>query len=142
MRAVADTNVLLRGLIKPTGPSGLVLRRLRTREWTILHTRPLLAEVGDVLSRPRIATKYGLTPRETRALLRLVVLRGEAIVPSRQIQACRDPKDDKFLEAAWSGRADAIVSVDEDLLVLHPFEGIPIIGPAVFLTLLDSSPCD
>ena len=42
---------------------------------------------------------------------------------------CRDPKDDKFLELALNGKATHIVSGDEDLLVLHPFRGIPILTP-------------
>ncbi len=49
------------------------------------------------------------------------------------IKACRDPKDDKFLELAKSAFADCIVSKDEDLLVLHPFEGIPILNVSAFL---------
>ena len=42
-----------------------------------------------------------------------------------QVQACRDPDGDKFLELALSG--------DDDLQVLHPFRGIPILSPAAFL---------
>jgi predicted nucleic acid-binding protein len=49
-----------------------------------------------------------------------------------QIAACRDPKDDKFLELAVNGRAEVIVSGDADLLVLDRFHGIPIITPAAF----------
>jgi uncharacterized protein len=36
----------------------------------------------------------------------------------QKIQACRDPKDDKFLELAVNGDADCIVSEDVDLLSL------------------------
>ncbi len=46
---------------------------------------------------------------------------------------CRDPDDDKFLELALSGDADVIVSGDDDLLVLHPFRGIPILSCDAFL---------
>lgn len=49
------------------------------------------------------------------------------------IRACRDPKDDKFLELAIDGRADAIVTGDQDLLVLHPFRGIAVLTPAEYL---------
>jgi predicted nucleic acid-binding protein len=42
-------------------------------------------------------------------------------------------KDNKFLELALSGQADCIVSGDHDLLVLHPFRGIPIVTPRGFL---------
>ena len=47
--------------------------------------------------------------------------------------ACRDPKDDKFLELAVNGRADVILTGDNDLLVLDPFRGISIIAPAAFV---------
>jgi uncharacterized protein len=50
-----------------------------------------------------------------------------------RIKLCRDAKDDKYLELALSGKADCIISNDEDLLVLNPFENIPIITPKEFL---------
>jgi predicted nucleic acid-binding protein len=59
-----------------------------------------------------------------------VAIRVEII---REINACRDPKDDKFLTAAVNGHADALVTGDEDLLQLHPFLGIPILTPKRFL---------
>jgi predicted nucleic acid-binding protein len=52
------------------------------------------------------------------------------------VVACRDPKDDKFLAAALAGPAGCIVSGDEDLLVLSPFEGIPVLRPAEFVARL------
>ena len=35
-----------------------------------------------------------------------------------------------------AGQVDAIVSGDADLLVLNPFEGIPVLRPAEFLVLI------
>jgi predicted nucleic acid-binding protein len=49
------------------------------------------------------------------------------------VRACRDPRDDKFLEVAVHGRADAIVTGDRDLLDLNPFRGIAILTPAEYL---------
>ena len=49
------------------------------------------------------------------------------------IRACRDPRDDKFLEVAVHGRAELIVTGDADLLALHPFQGIAILTPAQYL---------
>jgi hypothetical protein len=48
--------------------------------------------------------------------------------------SCRDPKDNVFLALAHVGAADLIVSSDHDLLVMHPWRGIPILTPAEFLT--------
>jgi predicted nucleic acid-binding protein len=36
------------------------------------------------------------------------------------------------------GIADVIVSGDEDLLVLHPFAGLPVASPGAFLNMLDA----
>ncbi|MDQ3756218.1 MAG: putative toxin-antitoxin system toxin component, PIN family, partial [Acidobacteriota bacterium] len=47
-------------------------------------------------------------------------------------------KDNKFLELAVSGKADWIVSGDDDLLVLNPFRGIPIFTPREFLSAVSS----
>ena len=51
----------------------------------------------------------------------------------RSVQACRDPADDKFLDVAVNGGARAIVTGDNDLLTLHPFENVMIITPADYL---------
>jgi uncharacterized protein len=48
-------------------------------------------------------------------------------------QPCRDPQDDKFLALARHCKADIIVSSDSDLLVLNPWQGVPILTPAQFL---------
>jgi predicted nucleic acid-binding protein len=49
------------------------------------------------------------------------------------VHACRDARDDKFLELAVNGRAAYIISGDADLLVLHPFRDIAIMTAAEFL---------
>jgi putative PIN family toxin of toxin-antitoxin system len=44
----------------------------------------------------------------------------------QQVRACRNSKDDQFLEAAVNGRADVIIKGDRDLLALHRFRGVAI----------------
>jgi len=138
MRAVVDTNILVRALIMPQGTVGPVLLRLRRSEYTLLYAQPLLEELIDVLNRPRIRNKYSLTEDDIQTVVSLILLRGEAVAPEQRITACRDPRDDKFLEVAVTGKADIIVSGDQDLLVLNPFAGIPILPPAGFLQMLDA----
>ena len=139
MRAIADTTILVRALIKPQGTVGPVLRRLRDGAYRLLYSESLLAELVDVLHRPRIRNKYGITPDDVATVLNLIDLRGELVIPQRCITVCRDPKDNQVLEASIAGRADVIVSGDEDLLVLHPFESIPIVVPADFLAMLNQN---
>ena len=139
MRAVVGTNILVRAVIKPQGSVGPVLQRLRRREYTLLLGRATLDELVDVLHRPRLRVKYGLRASALRAVLRLVVLRSELVHADVPIAVCRDPKDDKFLEVALAGQADVIVSGDEDLLILDPYAGIPIVSPRRFLAMLDTA---
>jgi putative PIN family toxin of toxin-antitoxin system len=62
------------------------------------------------------------------------MLAAAELVPiTERIAACRDPRDDKFLELAVNGHAALIVSGDADLLALNPFREIPIVTPAAFV---------
>ena len=45
-----------------------------------------------------------------------------------QATQCRDPKDNKFLDAALAARADVIVCSDNDLLVLHPYGTVDVLS--------------
>ncbi len=49
------------------------------------------------------------------------------------VPACRDSKDNLFLALVVACDADVLVSSDADLLVLHPWRGVPIFSPADFL---------
>ena len=51
------------------------------------------------------------------------------------INICRDPKDNKFPELAVASNASCIITGDDDLFVLSPFRGIPILNTADFLTM-------
>ena len=53
--------------------------------------------------------------------------------PDESITACRDSKDNKFLELAVAANASCIITGDKDLLVLHPFKNIPILSSSEFL---------
>lgn len=139
MRAIGDTNILVSAVIKPSGRVGPVLQRLRRREYNLLISRATLDEFTQVIFRPRLRKKYGLTDRVLRSTLRLIVLRSELVHPGRRIAISRDPHDDKFLEVAVGGNADVVVSGDEDLLTLTAFEGIPLIPPSRFLAMLDGT---
>ncbi len=72
--------------------------------------------------------------RDERERLLAAFLRAAAVVEvSEPIAACRDPKDDKFLELAVSGNATCIVTGDDDLLALNPFRAIPILSAEQFV---------
>lgn len=136
MRAVIDTGVFVSALIRKQGTIGDVLHALRDGRFTVIYTTDIVVEIIDVLGREKFRVKYHIEPDDITTLVNLIRLRGELVTPTQKMTACRDPKDDKFLEAALVAKADCIVSGDADLLVLNPFEDIPILRPSEFLARL------
>ncbi len=90
-----------------------------------------------MLSRPRLREKYALQASDLETLLRLLLLRSELVVPTLTLERCRDPTDDKFLEAAVVAKASHVVTGDADLLDLGSHEEIQIVSPADFVALID-----
>jgi putative PIN family toxin of toxin-antitoxin system len=133
MRAVVDTNILIRALIKPRGTVGPVISRLRDGDYTLVYSTPLLDELIEKLALSRIRQKYRLGEREIEALVALIVLRGELVVPHRQVKVCRDPADDMFIDAALAGKVSYVVTGDKDLLTLKKFETVRFVTPRTFL---------
>jgi uncharacterized protein len=137
IRAVVDTSIVVRTVLKPLGTVGPVLDLLAEQRYSFLYSEATLEELVDVLARPRLRRRFPLRGRDPQTVVDFILLRGEAVDPRRRLTVCRDPKDDKFLDVAVEGQADVLVSGDEDLLTLHPYQGIPIVQPAEFLVMLD-----
>lgn len=137
MRAVVDTNVLISGLIRPRGPIGAIVSRLRDARFVAVVSPAMLDELVAVLSRPWLREKYGVDDGAVEMFLRFLLLRAELVTPRRAIRKSRDPRDDKFLEAAVAGTADRLVTGDGDLLALETIEGTRIVTPAAFVAEID-----
>ena len=136
MRAVIDTNILIRALIKPEGTVGPVLRKLSAGAYTIIYSEPLLKELLAKLILPRIRDQYHIDKEAIEVLLEVFALRGELVLPDRAVRVCRDPNDDMLIEAALAGKASYVVTGDNDLLVLKSFETVRFVTPSIFLQKL------
>ena len=131
-RIVIDTNVYVSRSLRV----GSVPARAVDKAWiesTPLFSRDTWTELRIVLNRPKFA-RY-LRPGSVEIFLRQVWEVSELVHIPTPIRACRDSRDDKFLEVAVHGHADLILTGDEDLLALHPFQGIAIRTPAQYLDL-------
>lgn len=130
MRAVIDTNVLLSAFIKRHSMPGRVFEHVRSGTLTPIYSAVMVDELLNVFSRPRFQRKYSIRVGDIDALFALLQAVGEPVAVQTQVTDCRDPKDNKFLEAALAGRADCIITGDDDLHVLHPWRGIEVLTPA------------
>lgn len=130
-RIVIDTNIFVSALlIKKSQPFQTV--NYAFKQGIILYSDATFTELQQVLARRKF-DKY-ITGKEKNIFLFKLANECESVDIKVEIKACRDPKDDKFLELAINGNADLIVTGDSDLLVLNPFRGIEIITPEIFVS--------
>jgi uncharacterized protein len=138
-RHVFDTNTLVSAVLFEHGKPGQALRRALSRGRVLLSSSTL-EELAAVLQREKFE-RY-VTAAEREEFLVAFVERALFIEPTEEVRACRDAKEDKFLELAVSGRAAYIISGDADLLELHPFRGIAIMTAAEFLQATEEEVAD
>ncbi len=129
-RFVLDTNVIISAGLLPHSIAGQTLGAAANRG-RILLSSTIADELERVLRRKKFE-RYAPEEKRLRFLASLLQ-EAELVDVASTIAACRDRDDDKFLELAIDGHADCIISGDADLLVLHPFRGIPILTPRSFL---------
>lgn len=131
MRVVLDTNVLVSAVVFG-GVPGEIVEMAASRELTLVLSPALVDELRRVLRDKFTFSEDALYLTET--LLRQA---GILIEPSQSLGVItEDPHDNRVLEAAVYGGADAIVSGDRHLLVLKEFQGVPIMSPRQFLSNL------
>jgi putative PIN family toxin of toxin-antitoxin system len=129
---VVDTNLLISRLLAPRGVAAQAVDHA-LRQGVLLVSDATLAELVDVLWRPKF-DRY-LTREDRQRFVALLAGVTRRVHITRQFDVCRDPRDNKFLDVAFSGQANALVTGDQDLLVLREFQGVPIVTAADFLSL-------
>jgi len=137
IRAVLDTNLLVSYLLTNGETLSRIMAHWEAGRFVSLQSPQMLAELIDVLNRPRLRPYLQANPQ---ALINLIetdaeFVKGELALPG----ACRDPKDDKFIACAVEGNANYIVTGDKDLLDLGVYQTIKVVRAWDFLTLLDES---
>jgi putative PIN family toxin of toxin-antitoxin system len=113
--AVVDTNVWVSAVLNPSGAPAAVRHALVDQRFILVTSEPLLAELTDVLARPRIVARYSVSTTDAAELTALLRERAEVIAISGDVRLCRDPDDDAVIETARNGRADVLVTRDDDL---------------------------
>ncbi len=127
-RVVLDTNVLLSALLFPAGSLSWLRHAWQSETVVPLASQATTLELIRALSYP----KFQLTRHEREDLLADYLPWCETVIVSKPpaVPHCRDPFDRPFLELALLGRADALVSGDDDLLSLAPEFPVPFLTPS------------
>lgn len=132
LRVVLDTNVYVSAFAFPNSKTHLVWQRAEKRAFHLILSPDIVRETARILRR-RFAFPDVLVLQTLKQMARVA----ELVQPQRRLAVvAADPDDDRILECALEGKADVIVSGDQDLLQLGSFQNIPIISPIDFLRTL------
>ena len=141
-RAFIDTNIWISAFINPGGPPARVVEALEEGRFIPIISTALVEEIQDALNRPRIRRRRRFTDEQVARVLHTLEERAIRVVPSGTLRLCRDPDDDIMLESAVLGRANVVVSRDDDikrdleLIDQLRRRGIEVLSVAQFLDLL------
>jgi len=131
---VFDNNVVISAALFWTSIPAQALLKARKNNYIILSSRFTLAELRTTIMNSKFDKYVSLSKRTE--FCKTYESDSQIIPISEFIVACRDPKDNIFLELAVSGNATYIITGDNDLLVLNPFRKIQIISPKEFVEKL------
>lgn len=139
IRVCVDTNVIVSGTISRSGAPFEVIESWKRREFVLLTSEEIIAEVSKVFEYPKIKTAFSLTDEEIEKSL-LLLSKYSQITPGelKLNVITEDPSDNMLLACAVEGNADFIVSGDNHLLDIETYQGIQILSPREFVNQLRS----
>ena len=128
MRVVFDTKIFISALAIPGGMAEKAVTRVIKGHDELVISHQIIKEVLSVLS-----TKFG---RDREALSHVAVILselGELVEPKQTLRVLKDDPDNRILECARFGRADAIVTGDKEMLRLGEYHRIKIVSLRAYL---------
>lgn len=135
-RVVFDTSTLVSAALMPASVPGAALATALARCDLCASVQTWL-ELQRVLQHRKVDRYLGLDARNGFAAMLRLHAHFFAVTPADEADVsppCRDPADHEFLALARVCQADALVSSDDDLLVLNPWGALPVFTPAAFLS--------
>jgi putative PIN family toxin of toxin-antitoxin system len=129
VKLVFDTNIYISAFVIPNSKAEKAFLKVIEGGETLLISKNIINEILSVLS-----AKFS---RDREALSHLAVHLSEiarVVEPvGPKLSLLKDEPDNRILECALSGKADAIVTGDKEMLALKEFRGIRIISLREYL---------
>lgn len=128
MKTVLDTNVLVAGLLSPFGPCGEIIRMVSSGELRLCLDARILSEYSEVLQ----CSKFHFEKDKVAALLDYIEVRGQTVASSPLSKPLPDPDDEPFLEVAFSGGIEHLVTGNQAHFPPDLCRGIKVLSPGEF----------
>ncbi|MEQ6165747.1 putative toxin-antitoxin system toxin component, PIN family [Ekhidna sp. MALMAid0563] len=124
-KVIFDTNIWISYLIGHQ--LGELTELLTSQKIEIILSEQLRTELTEVTRRKKFQEYF--SKEKVTELLKLMDFIGTDYEVLEYPKICRDPKDNFLLGLIRASKANFLVTGDQDLLELHPFEGTEIIEP-------------
>ena len=122
MRVVFDTNILVSALAFPGGQGESALRQSIEGIDQLVLSWPILDELLDVLGR-----KFARDAEELAHVAVFLTELAVIVAPKQRLRVLKDEPDNRILECAVAGHADAIITGDKMLLSLKRYKDIRLV---------------
>jgi uncharacterized protein len=129
--SVIDTNVILSALHFPGGNPGRIMMWAIEGNIQNITSDYILEEVRSVLKK-----KFLWQSKEIEKAIAAIESFSEKVSPGKHLAVISCDPDNRILECALAGNADCIISGDLHLTELQEFQGIFIVNPATFLSIV------
>lgn len=128
-RIVIDTNIFVSFLI--TGSFSKLYKLLESHKVILLFSEELLQEFLDVVKRPKLK-KY-FSEKDVSKVLDGIQYYADYIEVSTNVNVCRDANDNFLLALCYDGKADYLITGDDDLLVIKKYKHTSIVKISDYL---------
>ena len=125
MRIVLDTNIYIAAALQGRLTEDILRMAATTKDIELVVSEKILTELQK-----KLQDKFNWLYEDIDRFLTRIRKIAEVVEADQKVTIItRDPEDNKILECALSGKADLIVTSDQDLIKLKTFRGIGIIHP-------------
>jgi putative PIN family toxin of toxin-antitoxin system len=128
LKVVFDTNILVSALVFPGGRGEAALGRIVAGQDDLIISQPIIEELLGILSR-----KFSRDAEELAHVAVFLSELGVLVKPRQRLRVVADEPDNRILECAVTGQADAIVTGDKALLEPGEYDGVRIISLRTYL---------
>lgn len=129
MRVVFDTNIFISAFaVRGTQAEKALLKVIRRTDDLII-SKAILDEVLSVL-----ANKFNKDIESLSRTALFISEIAEMVKPEGRLHILRDAPDNRILECAIIGNADAVITGDKEMLRLKEYKGIKIISLKDYLS--------
>lgn len=139
VKVVTDTNIIISGYLWRGAPNR-VLNAAKNGQVTLVTSAVLLAELADVLQRPKFTTVFQRNNTSASALLAEYTALTTLVTPAPlPAPICDDPDDDAVIACALAANAAVIATGDDDLLRLGSYGLIQMLTVGELLYRLEAT---